>query len=226
MSSQSLRLLIVGGHGKVAQHLTRHALAHGHTVLPVIRNAAHESDLPRPSSGGQGKLEPIVASLEDSSVAQLSKLFQQHAPNVVVFAAGAGGKGGPERTRAVDFEGAVKVFDAIEDAQLAKKDDFKRCLLVSAIDSRDTNKAPPEWYEEKDIERSKATRDAIGFYSQMKYEADKNLSERKTFPWFVLRPGGLTDEPGSGKVALGERKTITTPVRDEPDRLTVGLMKH
>lgn len=33
--------------------------------------------------------------------------------------------------------------------------------------------------------------------------ADKNLSQRTKFSWFVLRPGSLADDSGTGKVALG-----------------------
>ena len=62
--------------------------------------------------------------------------------DVVVFSAGAGGKGGPERTKAVDYEGAVKVFDAIEGVEGAKP----RLVLVSAIDVRDVNADPPPHY--------------------------------------------------------------------------------
>ena len=35
------------------------------------------------------------------------------------------------------------------------------------------------------------------------YLADKNLSERTAFKWSILRPGGLSDEPGTGKASIG-----------------------
>ena len=43
----------------------------------------------------------------------------------------------------------------------------------------------------------------IGFYMQAKYDADKNLSQRKAFKWTIMRPATLTNEPGTGKVAIG-----------------------
>lgn len=61
--------------------------------------------------------------------------------DVVYFSAGAGGKGGEERTRKVDYEGAVKVFDAIE----AVQGDKPRLILVSAIDIRDPEKVPAHY---------------------------------------------------------------------------------
>jgi hypothetical protein len=51
--------------------------------------------------------------------------------------------------------------------------------------------------------------DTIGTYVQAKLDADVNLVGRTAFDWFILRPTWLTDEPGTGKVALG--KTHTKP---------------
>lgn len=36
-----------------------------------------------------------------------------------------------------------------------------------------------------------------------KYEADKNLVKRTAFKWTILRPGGLSNNPGEGKVDAG-----------------------
>ena len=74
----------------------------------------------------------------------------KHAPDVVLFSAGAGGKGGPERTKAVDEHGAIKVFDAIEQSGVAKADGFRRFMLVSAVDVRDKTKPPPSWYQQQE----------------------------------------------------------------------------
>jgi hypothetical protein len=73
---------------------------------------------------------PHILSLEASTVADLTSLFQSVQPNAIIFSAGAGGKGGPERTKAVDYEGALKVFDAMEAGN------FHRILMVSATDLR------------------------------------------------------------------------------------------
>ena len=39
---------------------------------------------------------------------------------------------------------------------------------------------------------------------QAKYNADKNLASRTGFKWTILRPGGLTNEPGTGKGHIGK----------------------
>lgn len=63
---------------------------------------------------------------------------------MVVFAAGAGGKGDKSRTRKVDYEGAVKVYDAMESANC------KKLILVGAVDIRDRESDVPGWYNDED----------------------------------------------------------------------------
>ena len=162
MTSAPLSIFVVGGHGKVALHFTRQAAARGHKVFSMIRQPEHASDLPTGASSDS--VQPVIASLEQSSVSDLASLFTKYSPNVILFSAGAGGKGGVERTKAVDEHGAIKVFDAIEESGIAKKEEFRRFLLVSAIDVRDKTKPPPSWYQKADIERSEKMRSAIGAY--------------------------------------------------------------
>lgn len=99
-----------------------------------------------------------------------------------------------------------------------------RLIMVSAIDTRDLSKPAPSHYvrvscpvlanpradgarhtlqNEEDLEHSKQAHEMIGKYYDAKYDADKSLVTRK-FPWTILRPGTLSDEPGTGKVALGK----------------------
>ena len=75
---------------------------------------------------------------------ELVESLTAHKPDVVVFAAGAGGKGDKSRTRKVDYEGAVKVYDAMESANV------KRLILVGAVDIRDRDGEVPSWYTDDD----------------------------------------------------------------------------
>lgn len=84
---------------------------------------------------------PVVLSLEDSPASAFTAAFEEARANVVYFSAGAGGKGGEERTKAVDYGGALKVFDAIEGVSGAKP----RLVLVSAVDIRDEAKVPAHY---------------------------------------------------------------------------------
>jgi nucleoside-diphosphate-sugar epimerase len=141
----SLRIFVIGGHGRVALQFTKYASQAGHTIISQMRDASQSSDLPQ---SGPGKVIPLVKSLEDLSSEQVSELFKEHDPSIVLFAAGAGGKGGAERTFKVDRDGAIKVFDAIEKSGIAKNEKFRRLLLVSAVDVRDVDNTKPEWYDD------------------------------------------------------------------------------
>ena len=98
-------------------------------------------------------------SLEEASVPDLTKLLTHHKPDGVLFAAGAGGKGDPSRTRKVDYEGAVKVYDALEAANV------KRLVVIGALDIRDRSKGWPEWYDEDDSESFLMTPFSMASYS-------------------------------------------------------------
>lgn len=81
-----------------------------------------------------------MLSLEDSPAEDLVRVFEKK--DLVYFTAGSGGKGGADRTKKVDYEGAVKVFDAIEAVEGGGR---PRLVLVSAMDIRDGEKVP-EYY--------------------------------------------------------------------------------
>ncbi|KAJ7574849.1 NADH(P)-binding-domain-containing protein [Mycena floridula] len=195
-------IIIVGGHGKVSLRLAR-LLSPKHSVTSVIRDAAHESDICETNA------KPLILSLEDSPVADFTKAFTGF--DIVYFSAGAGGKGGAERTKKVDYEGALKIFDAIE----AVKDVKPRLILVSCIDSRNREKPVPGHYNEADIAKSDSMWTTIGTYMKWKYEADKNLAKRDVFRWTILRPGGLTDSAGTGKAAIGRTHLTESISRDD-----------
>jgi len=186
------KAIIVGGHGNVSLRLAKLlSSSRAHSVTSIIRNSDHVQDIKDISA------TPLLLSLEDASVADFSNAFKGY--DVVYFSAGAGGKGGEERTKKVDYEGALKIFDAIEGVEGPIK---PRLILVSALDVRDPEKIPTH-YNEDDITHSNRLRKAIPTYMHWKYEADKNLVKRTAFKWTILRPGGLSNNPGKGKVNAG-----------------------
>jgi hypothetical protein len=64
---------------------------------------------------------------------------------------------------------------------------------------------------EEDVALSTRVRGAIAAYMKWKYEADKNLAKREAFKWTILRPGGLSNEPGTGKASVG-RTHLSPPI--------------
>jgi uncharacterized protein YbjT (DUF2867 family) len=106
----------------------------------------------------------------------------------IVFAAGAGAGSGPERKRTVDLGGALKCIEA------ARELGVDRFLMVSSMGTRDAEHAGP-----------------MRPYLEAKAEADTAL-ETSGLDWTIVRPGRLTDAPGTGTVdlapALGRRGEI------------------
>lgn len=74
-----------------------------HNVVAIIRNPAQQ---------GVISVIPLVLSLEESSISDFADVFE--GIDVVYFSAGAGPNGGGKRTKAVDYEGAIKIFEALE----------------------------------------------------------------------------------------------------------------
>ena len=111
-------------------------LSSAHQVTSIIRDPSQEQDIKNVSA------TPLVLSLEDSSAADFSNAFKGY--DIVYFSAGAGGKGGEERTKKVDYEGALKIFDAIEGVEGEKP----LLILVSAVDIRDPDKIPAHYVRE------------------------------------------------------------------------------
>ena len=120
---------------------------------------------------------PVLCDLE-----QDDPLPHIGAADAIVFAAGAGPGSGPERKRTVDYGGAVKLIAAAEELGV------RRYLMVSSMGAGDPGSAP----------------ESMRPYQQAKHDADEALAG-SSLDWTIVRPGGLTDAPGSGRVALAER---------------------
>ncbi|MDR7113407.1 uncharacterized protein YbjT (DUF2867 family) [Microbacterium trichothecenolyticum] len=166
------RILIFGGHGKVALLLEPLLAAHGHTVTAVIRNAEHEAEVA--ATGAQ----PLVADIETLDLGQLENVIAGN--DVVVWSAGAGG-GDPSRTYAVDRDAAIRSMEAALAAGVL------RYVMVSWIGSRADHGIEP---------------DASFFpYADAKWAADAHLAG-SALDWTILAPGTLTLDPPTGRIAL------------------------
>jgi NAD(P)H-binding len=101
----------------------------------------------------------------------------------VFFAAGVGFNAPVATLEAADRDAAIRVFRAAEALGGC------RVILISAYG---TESGGPEGYK-------------TGWWKH--YYAAKHAAEQalmaSTLPWTILRPGGLTDQPGTGRVQLG-----------------------
>src|ERR1700722_16234987 len=109
---------------KIGLRLAR-ILAPNHSVTSIVRNKEHDADVRAASA------TPLILDLESSPTSEFSLAFD--GAHVVYFSAGAGENASDERTKKVDYEGALKVFDAIERVEGPKP----RLILVSTFDAND-----------------------------------------------------------------------------------------
>jgi uncharacterized protein YbjT (DUF2867 family) len=116
-------------------------------------------------------VEPVVADLE----AEFAHTFEDC--DRVVFTAGSGGHTGGDKTLLIDLYGAIR---AIEESEARGIEHF---VMVSALRVDHPLKAPP----------------AMRHYFVAKKLADERLLASPV-PSTILRPGRLTDAPGSGRV--------------------------
>lgn len=91
-------ILLLGGSGKIARLLTPMLLQRSWTVTSIIRNPDQVANLQKLGENQSGKLNVLVRSLEEvKSDGQAQSIIDEVKPDYVVFSAGAGGKGPPER---------------------------------------------------------------------------------------------------------------------------------
>lgn len=211
--------LIIGGSGKVARHLTR-LLAnppYSHKVHSVIRNSDQVSELQAIGAS------PIVASIEDADTSSIADIFKSTTPDVIVWLAGAGGKGGAPRTNAVDFEGAVKAFDAAAQTSVA------RFIMVSAVDVRSSEKPTPDWYTEEDVEKSKTMWEKLNAYMHAKLAADIDLRTKnntRNLKYTIVRPSRLLEGEGTGKVNAGRVSIARGIPREDVARTVIACIQN
>ncbi|OZD01097.1 NAD-dependent dehydratase [Rhodococcus sp. 06-235-1A] len=170
------RIVIAGGHGQIAQHLTQVLTAHGDRAVSLIRNSDHVDAVT-----ALGAL-PQVIDLEAASVDELAALLE--GADGVVFAAGAGPNSGPARKDTVDRAGAVLLADAAEKAGV------RRYVLISSFGAGEP------------VDES--LDDGWKAYIAAKTAAEEDVSARSGLDWTIVRPGKLTDEDPTHAVTLTE----------------------
>lgn len=143
--------------------------------------------------------EPVVADLEHVSVASLAA--QLAGADAVVFAAGAGPGSGNARKETVDLGASVLLADAAEAAGV------RRFVQVSSMGA----------------DREDLGSDTFSVYLRAKAGAEADLRKRD-LDWTVLRPGSLTNEPGTGRVKLAPRTGRGPVPRDDVAAVLLALL--
>lgn len=193
---------IVGGNGQIARLLHPLVVAQGHTPVALVRSEEQRAALEELGA------EVRLLDIENAGVEDVAAAFE--GCSAVVFSAGGGPDGNIERKRTVDLEGSLKSIEA------ATRLGIRRFVQVSAIDV-DEPVAPDAG-------------EVWTAYVEAKRDADAALRESH-LAWTILRPGRLTDDPATGRVALGpdvprgavtraDVAAVLAAVLDRPD--TVG----
>jgi len=171
-----MRIVIAGGHGKIARQLGQLLSSRGDTAVGLIRDPAQQDDL---RAAG---MEPVVLDLEGADVEAVAKVLA--GADAAVFAAGAGPNSGPARKDTVDRAASVLLAQACE---LAGVERFLQVSSMGVESVRDTPARPDD--------------DVFTVYLRAKLAAEEDLRSRR-LAWIVLRPGGLSDGPATGRVRL------------------------
>jgi uncharacterized protein YbjT (DUF2867 family) len=121
--------------------------------------------------------------------------------DAVVFAAGAGPGSGPERKRTVDLGAAVRLIEAAQAAHV------RRYVMVSSIGADDPAGASA----------------AMRPYLEAKAEADAALAA-SGLDYTIVRPGVLTNDPGTARVTAGADVARAEVTRDDVAAVIVGVL--
>jgi uncharacterized protein YbjT (DUF2867 family) len=191
-----MRVVLAGGHGRIALLTEELLTAAGHEAVGLIRAAGQAGDLAAVGA------EPVVLDLEHSDVATVAAVLA--GADAVIFAAGGGPNSGAARKLTMDRDGAVLLADAAEQAGV------RRYVMVSALAADTFDPDSDEVFQ---------------IYLRAKSEADADL-RRRDLDWTVVRPGGLVDDPPTGRVRAAQATGRGTVPRADVAAVLVELLVH
>src|ERR1700757_200935 len=168
-----MRVVVAGGHGKIARLLERLLAERGDQAVGLIRNPAHAVEV------REAGAEAVLCDLEAATAEDVTALVA--GADAVGFAAGAGPGSGAVRKDTVDRGASVLMAEAAERAGV------RRFVQVSSMGAGQ----PP----------APGRGEVWAAYITAKTAAEADLSARD-LDWTILRPGGLTDAPAIGMVRL------------------------
>jgi hypothetical protein len=223
----SISILLIGGHGKVAQLLTPLLLARSWNVTSMIRSPSQTPTIEALGTNQPGKLSVLVNNVGDiKTESDAQKILDKVQPSWVIWSAGAAGKGGEAMTYAIDRDAAIAFTRAS-----VHTPSIKKFLTVSYLASR---RGRPSWWSEQDWEAAQnINTNVLPTYYKAKIAADevltvlskerlddevkKGVKEGDRFCGISLRPGTLTDgEVGGvqvGKIGVGGKTSRKTTAK-------------
>jgi uncharacterized protein YbjT (DUF2867 family) len=182
---------------------------HGKIALRLARLLSERGDqvwsiIRNPDHGddvGPAGAEPVVCDMEAASETEVAQAIS--GSDAIVFAAGAGPGSGPERKWTVDHGAAVKLMKA------AESEGIRRYVMVSSIGA-DPNKQGD---------------DTFSVYLRAKGQADADL-QASGLDYTIVRPVGLTDDPGTGQVEIAEHVQRGKIPRDDVAAVLAAVLNE
>ncbi|MGO1501537.1 MAG: SDR family oxidoreductase [Marinobacter sp.] len=154
----------------------------GQHLLREMADSDHEARamIRHPEQGPElqqlGATETVVGDLEQDCSEAMKGC------DAVIFAAGSGPHTGPDKTTDVDQNGAIRLIDT------AKENGINRFIIVSSMGAEEPDNGPEK----------------LQHYLRAKHNADEHL-KKSGLHYTIVRPGQLTNDEGTGKVAVRER---------------------
>lgn len=192
-----MRVVIAGANGRVGLRLGRLLVARGDSVVGIVRK--HEDEEPLAAEG----VEPVALDLEFATVDEVASIVVDN--DAVVWAAGTkfGSESGHKDK--VDRAAAILLADAAGEAAV------RQYLMMSSMGVDDLDRGQlPEGLDE--------------LYLRSKQAAERGVRARPVVDLTVLRPGRLTDEPGTGRVTLARTAQFGSISRDDVAAVMLALL--
>lgn len=168
-----MKVLVAGANGHTGRLLIQYLKKDGHEPYAMIRKEEQKVEMEK--LGGV----PVVADLEGDVGHAIKGM------DVVMFAAGSGSKTGPDKTTAVDRDGAINLIKATE------KTGTKKFIMLGSFGAG------------REIGKPEKGQEAMHHYLKMKKEADEYLMSTG-LDYTIVRPGGLTHDESTSKIKVGE----------------------
>ena len=191
-----MRVLVIGANGQIGKHVVKLLQESNEYTL----RAMVRDDAQMAVLREQG-VEAVVANLE-GSVDEIANAAQ--GCDAVIFTAGSGGHTGTDKTVVVDLDGAVKSMEA------AEKVGANRYVMVSAIQAHN---------------RDSWANSPIKPYMVAKHFADRALVA-SNLNYTIVRPGGLLNEDGTGKITAGENLQRASIPRADVAKTLVAVLNE
>lgn len=110
-----------------------------------------------------------------------------------------------EKTFTVDLDGAVKAMEA------AQKAGVNRFVMVSTF---------------RNDREELLKQNSLQPYTIAKYYADEWLRSHTDLDWTIVHPGGLTDDPATGKVKVGKRNEFGSIPRGDVAATLIAVLEN